>query len=79
MQKETSQSTSLAAPPTQMLDVHSVQSTNPKATQQPDVNKKQGNKGKGDKKTTDNVGGGNIEKKKLKYQCNLCMEDHRTH
>jgi hypothetical protein len=36
-----SQTTVLAAPPTQTLDVHSVQSTNPKATQKPDGKKKQ--------------------------------------
>jgi hypothetical protein len=56
-----------------------VQSTNPKANQQPDGKKKQRKKGKGDKKPTNNVGGGNIEKKKSKYPCNLCMEDHPTH
>jgi hypothetical protein len=36
-----SQTTVLDAPPTQTLDVHTVQSTNPKATQQPDGKKKQ--------------------------------------
>jgi hypothetical protein len=56
-----------------------VQSTNPKATQQPDGKKKQRKKGKGDKKPTNNVGGGNTEKKKSKYPCNLCTEDHPTH
>jgi hypothetical protein len=36
-----SQTTSLAAPPTQTSEVHTVQSTNPKATQQPEGKKKQ--------------------------------------
>jgi hypothetical protein len=36
-----SQTTALDAPPTQMLEVHSVQTTNPKATQQPEGKKKQ--------------------------------------
>jgi hypothetical protein len=61
------------------LDVHTVQSTNPKATQQPEGKKKQRKKGKGDKKPTDNVGGDNTEKQKVRYPCNLCMEDHPTH
>jgi hypothetical protein len=75
----TNQTTVLAAPPTQTLDVHSVQSTNPKATQQPDGKKKQRKKGKGDKKPTNNAGGGNTEKRKSRYPCNLCAEDHPTH
>jgi hypothetical protein len=63
-----------------MSDVHSVQSTNLKANQQSDDKKKQRNKkGKGDKKPTNNVGGGNIEKRTLKYSYNLCTEDHPTH
>jgi hypothetical protein len=45
-----------------MSDVHSVQSTNPKATQQLEGKKKQQKKGKADKKPTNNVGGGNTEK-----------------
>jgi hypothetical protein len=36
-----SQTTALAAPPTQTSEVHTVQSTNPKATQQPEGKKKQ--------------------------------------
>jgi hypothetical protein len=73
------QTTIPAAPPTQTSDVHSVQSTNPKATQQPDGKKKQHKKGKGDKKPTNNAGGGNTEKRKSRYPCNLCVEDHPTH
>jgi hypothetical protein len=40
-QKAASPTTGLVATPTQMSDVHTVQSTNPKATQQPDGKKKQ--------------------------------------
>jgi hypothetical protein len=36
------QTTVLATPPTQTLDVHNVQSTNPKATQQPEGKAKEG-------------------------------------
>jgi hypothetical protein len=39
-----------------------VQSINPKATQQPEVKKKQQKKGKRDKKPTNNAIGGNTEK-----------------
>jgi hypothetical protein len=75
-----SQTSSLVVPPTQTSDVHSVQSTNPKANQQPEGKKKQWNKkGKGEKKATNNVGGGKMEKRKSKYPCNLCTEDHLTH
>jgi hypothetical protein len=74
-----SQTTALAAPPTQTLKVHSVQTTNPKATQQPEGRKKQRKKGKGDKKPIDNVGEGTTEKRKARYPCNLCVEDHPTH
>jgi hypothetical protein len=73
------QTTFLAAPPTQMSDVHTVQLTNPKATQQIYGKKKQRKKGKGDKKPTNNVGGGNNEKWKVRYPCNLCAEDHLNH
>jgi hypothetical protein len=43
------------------------------------VKKKKRNKGKGDKKPNDNAGGDNIEKRKARYPCNLCAEDHPTH
>jgi len=46
-----SQTIALAAPPTQTSEVHSIQSANPKATQQLEGKKKQQKKGKGDKKT----------------------------
>jgi hypothetical protein len=74
-----SQTTSLAAPPTQMSEVHSVQMTNPKANQQPEGKKKQRKKSKGDKKPNDKAGEGTIEKRKARYPCNLCAEDHPTH
>jgi hypothetical protein len=74
-----SQTTALAASPTQTLEVRSVQTANPKATQQPEGKKKQCTKGKGDKKPTDNAGEGTMEKRKAKYPCNLCAEDHPTH
>jgi hypothetical protein len=74
-----SQTTSLAAPPTQTSEVHSMQSTNPKATQQLEGKKKQRKKGKGEKKPTDNAGEGTMEKRKVRYPCNLCVEDHPTH
>jgi hypothetical protein len=74
-----SQTTALAAPPTQTSEVHSVQTTNPKANQQPEGKKKQRKKGKGEKKPTDNAGEGTTEKRKARYPCNLCAEDHPTH
>jgi hypothetical protein len=75
----TNQTTSLVATPTKMSEVHTMQSTNPKATKQPEGKKKQQKKGKGDKKPNDNVGGDNTEKQKVRYPCNLCAEDHLTH
>jgi hypothetical protein len=56
-----------------------MQLTNPKASQQPEGKEKQQNKGKGDKKPTDNFGGGTMEKQKVRYPCNLCVEDHPAH
>jgi hypothetical protein len=74
------QNLSSVVPPTQMSGIHSVHSKNPKANQKPEGKKKQWKKkGKGDKKATNNVGGGKMEKKKSKYQCNICTEDHPTH
>jgi hypothetical protein len=74
-----SQTTALAAPPTQTSEVHSVQTTNPKANQQPEGKKKQRKKSKGDKKPNDNAGEGTTERKRERYPCNLCAEDHPTH
>jgi hypothetical protein len=73
-----SQTTALAAPPTQTSKVHSMQTTNPKANQQPEGKKKQRKKGKGEKKPTNNAGEGTTEKRKVRYPCNLCVEDHLT-
>jgi hypothetical protein len=75
----TSQATASAAPPTQTSEVHSVQTTNPKSNQQPEGKKKQRKKGKGDKKPNDKAGEGTTEKRKARYPCNLCAEDHPTH
>jgi hypothetical protein len=75
----TSQTTILVAPPTQTSDVNTMQLMNPKAIQQPDGKKKQRKKGKGDNKPTNNIGRGNTEKRKARYPCNLCVEDHPTH
>jgi hypothetical protein len=74
-----SQTTALAAPPTQTSEVHSVQMTNPKANQQLEGKKKQRKKSKGDKKPNDNAGEGTTKKRKARYPCNLCAEDHPTH
>jgi hypothetical protein len=73
------QTTSLVSPPTQTSEVHTVQLTNPKATQQPEGKKKQRKKRKGNKKPNDNAGGDNTEKQKARYPCNLYAEDHLTH
>ena len=63
-----------------MSDVHNVQSTTPKANQKTEGNKKQRNKKhKGDKKVANNVGEGKIEKRKVKYTCKLCTDEHLTH
>jgi hypothetical protein len=57
-----------------------VQSTTPKANQQTEGKKKQKNKkGKGDKKAANNVGEGKTEKRKVKFPCKLCTDDHLTH
>jgi hypothetical protein len=74
-----SQTTASAVPPTQTSEVHSVQTTNPKANQQPEGKKKQRKKSKGDKKPNDKAGEGTTEKRKARYPCNLCAEDHPTH
>jgi hypothetical protein len=74
-----SQTSSLAAPPTQTSDIHSVQSMNPKANQHPEGKKKQQNKkGKGEKRLLTMLEG-KTEKRKSKYLCNLCTKDHPTH
>jgi hypothetical protein len=75
--------------------VHYVQSTNPNGSQQPGGNKKKGhgnnhkggnnnnnNKGKDENnndKPNNNVGEGKKEKRKVKFPCKLCKDDHLTH
>jgi hypothetical protein len=74
------QTPSSASPVTQTSDVHSVQSTNPKGNQQTEGKRKSKNKkGKGDKKVVNNVGEGKNEKRKVKFLCKLCTDDHLTH
>jgi hypothetical protein len=69
-----------ATPVTQMSDVHSVQSTNPKGNQQTKGKRKSKNKkGKGDKKVVNNVGKGKNEKRKVKFLCKIFIDDHLTH
>jgi hypothetical protein len=78
---------------TQSVDVHSVQSSkNPNGDQRPDGNKRKGrNNRKGGKngnkpkdkdnngKPNDNVGEGKKEKRKVKFPCKHCIDDHLTH
>jgi hypothetical protein len=84
---------SASSKPTQSVDVHSMQSSKkPNGDQQPDGNKRKGrNNCKGGKngnkpkdkdnngKQNDNVGEGKKEKRKLKFPCKLCTDDHLTH
>ena len=80
--------------PTQSANGHSVQlSKNPNGDQQPDGNKRKGqNNRKGGKnnnnkpkdkynngKQNDIVGEGRKEKRKVKFPCKLCTNDHLTH
>jgi hypothetical protein len=82
-QTAASQTSSLAVPPNQMLDVHSVQLSKPKANQQTEGTKKQWNtKGKGYKKANNNASEGKTEKIKSKYLCNpthLCPRLAEAH
>jgi hypothetical protein len=84
---------SVSSNPTQSKDVHSVQSSkNPNGDQQLGGNKRKGrNNRKGGKngnkpkdkdnngKPNDNVGEGKKEKRKVKFPCKLCTDDHLTH
>jgi hypothetical protein len=87
-------SLSLSSNTTQLMDVHSVQSlTNPSGNQQPRGNKKKGrtnnrNCGKNNNKPKDNgnnermnnnVDEGKKERRKVKFPCKLCTDDHLTH
>ena len=56
--------------------------TSQKGNQQPGRKKKRGKKGEGNQKKqkpTKNADGGKKEKKKVKFPCKLCHEDHLTH
>jgi hypothetical protein len=82
---------SRSSKPTQLVDVHSVQSSkNPNGDQQPDGNKWKGqNNSRGGKnkpkdknnngKQNDNAGEGMKEKHKVKFPCKLFTDDHLTH
>jgi hypothetical protein len=85
---------SMSSTPTQLEDVHFVQSlTNPNGNQQPRGNKKKGlgNNRKGQKnsnkpkdngnneKLNNNSSEGNKERRKVKFPCKLCIDDHLTH
>jgi hypothetical protein len=84
----------MSSTPTQLADVHSVQSsTNPNGNQQPGGNKRKGrgsnrkggknsNKPKdngNNEKSNNNAGEGKKEKRKVKFPCKICTDDHLTH
>ena len=69
-----------AAPSPQNANVFA--QTSQKGNQQPGGKKKRGKKGEGNQnkqRPTNNFDGGKKEKKKVKFPCNLCHEDHVTH
>ena len=71
-----------AAPSPQSANVFA--QTSSKGNQQPDGKKKKGKKGEGNQnqnkpKPANNADGGKKEKKKVKFPCKLCHEDHLTH
>lgn len=73
-----------AQPPNQTSNVHSVQTVNNQQAggKKKKHKKKKGNIGQGGHTTTNNNNntvGGNKGKKKLKYPCKLCKDDHLTH
>jgi hypothetical protein len=74
------QTPSSVSPITLKSNVHSVQSTNPKGNQQSKGKRKSKNKkGKEDKKVANNIGEGKNEKRKVKFLCKICMDDHLNH
>ena len=87
-QSTSGQATALSQP-TQMVSVLSVQSLDQKGNQQPRRNKKKGkNNHKGGNKNENansnhknawNVGGDKQPKRKVKFPCKLCKDDHLTH
>jgi hypothetical protein len=84
---------SVSSNPTQSTDVYSMQSSSdPNGNQQPGGNKKKGcNNRKGGKngnkpkdnnnneKMGSNVGEGKRERRKVKFPCKICIDDHLTH
>jgi hypothetical protein len=74
------QTPSSPTPVTQTSDVHNVKKKNPKGKQQTEGKKKHKiKKGKGDKKDENSVGKGKTKKRKVKFLCKICMENHLTH
>jgi hypothetical protein len=74
------QNWSTTTPSTHTLEVHSVKVMNPKENHYLEEKiKSKGKKSKGDKKACNNVGEGQNKKRKVKFPCNLCMNDHLTH
>ena len=75
--------------PTQMVSVLSVQSLDQKGNQQPGQNRKKGkNNHKGGNKNENynsndknyrNAGGGKQSKRKVKFPCKLCKDNHLTY
>ena len=75
--------------PTQMVNVHAVQTSDQKGNQQPGRNRKKGknNKKGGNKnenatnndKNNKNAGGDKQNKRKVKFPCKLCKECHLTY
>jgi uncharacterized protein YecA (UPF0149 family) len=72
-----SQNLSMTALAIHMSEVHSVKMMNPKENQYSKGKRKsKGNKGKGDTKDANNDGEGKNEKRKVKFPCKLCVDDH---
>ena len=74
--------------PTQMVSVLSVQSSNQKGNQQPGRNKKKGknnrkggnrNENANNENNSCNAGGDKQAKRKVKFPCKLCKDDHLTY
>ena len=69
-----------ASPSSQNANVFAQFSKN--GNQQPSGKKKKGKKGEGNQnkpKSTNNADGGKTEKKKVKFLCKICQEDHLAH
>jgi len=63
-----------------MLDVHSVHSMTPMGNYQSEGKRKsKGKKVKGDTKAMNNVGKNKNEKRKVKFPCKICTNNHLTH